>query len=110
MNKFRERGLQLLIATDVAARGLDVKNLTHVINYDLPDELEIYNHRSGRTGRAGSSGIALSIINMKERGKIKRDRAEYRKKNNRISYTGEKGNMRTAAAGAYRKGTQRQCR
>lgn len=72
MGKFRERGLQLLIATDVAARGLDVKELTHVINYDLPDEIEIYNHRSGRTGRAGSSGESLSIINMKERGKIRR--------------------------------------
>lgn len=72
MGKFRERGLQLLIATDVAARGLDVKDLTHVINFDLPDEIEIYNHRSGRTGRAGKSGLSLSIINMKERGKIKR--------------------------------------
>ena len=72
MGKFRERGLQLLVATDVAARGLDVKDLTHVINYDLPDEIEIYNHRSGRTGRAGSTGISLSIINMKERGRIKR--------------------------------------
>lgn len=72
MGKFRERGLQLLVATDVAARGLDVKSLTHVINYDLPDEIEIYNHRSGRTGRAGSTGISLSIINMRERGRIKR--------------------------------------
>ncbi len=72
MGKFRERGLQLLIATDVAARGLDVKDLTHVINYDLPDEIEIYNHRSGRTGRAGSTGISLAIINMKERGRIRR--------------------------------------
>lgn len=72
MGKFRERGLQLLIATDVAARGLDVKELTHVINFDLPDEIEIYNHRSGRTGRAGNSGESLSIINMKERGKIRR--------------------------------------
>ncbi len=72
MAKFRERGLQLLVATDVAARGLDVKELTHVINYDLPDEIEIYNHRSGRTGRAGSRGLSLSIINMKERGRMKR--------------------------------------
>ena len=72
MGKFRERGLQLLVATDVAARGLDVKELTHVINYDLPDEIEIYNHRSGRTGRAGSTGESLSIINMRERGRIRR--------------------------------------
>ncbi|MDC7126727.1 MAG: DEAD/DEAH box helicase [Spirochaetales bacterium] len=72
MGKFREGGLQLLIATDVAARGLDVKNLSHVIHYDLPDEIEIYNHRSGRTGRAGASGISLAIINMRERGRIRR--------------------------------------
>ena len=72
MGKFRERGLQLLVATDVAARGLDVKNLTHVIHYDLPDEIEIYNHRSGRTGRAGATGISLAIINMRERGRIRR--------------------------------------
>lgn len=72
MGKFRERGLQLLIATDVAARGLDVKDLTHVIHYDLPDEIEIYNHRSGRTGRAGATGLSLAIINMKERGRMRR--------------------------------------
>ncbi len=72
MGKFREKGLQLLIATDVAARGLDVKELSHVIHYDLPDEIEIYNHRSGRTGRAGASGISLAIINMKERHRIRR--------------------------------------
>ncbi len=71
MGKFRERGLQLLIATDVAARGVDVKDLTHVIHYDLPDEIEVYNHRSGRTGRAGSTGISLAIINMRERGRLK---------------------------------------
>lgn len=72
MRKFRERNLQLLIATDIAARGLDVTDLTHVIHYDLPDELEIYTHRSGRTGRAGKTGISLSIINMKEKHKIGR--------------------------------------
>jgi ATP-dependent RNA helicase DeaD len=70
MRKFREGNVQLLIATDIAARGLDVNNLTHVIHYDLPDDLEIYTHRSGRTGRAGKTGISLAIIHMKEKYKI----------------------------------------
>ena len=70
MNRFRQKHLQLLIATDVAARGLDVSDLSHVINYNLPDELEIYIHRSGRTGRAGKTGIAISIIHTRESGKI----------------------------------------
>jgi len=71
MQKFRIKNLQLLVATDVAARGLDVNNLTHVINYNLPDDLESYTHRSGRTGRANKSGVSISIIHTKERGKIK---------------------------------------
>jgi ATP-dependent RNA helicase DeaD len=71
MNRFRSRQLQMLIATDVAARGLDVNDLSHVINYSLPDDPEIYIHRSGRTGRAGKSGISVSIIHMKETGKLK---------------------------------------
>jgi ATP-dependent RNA helicase DeaD len=71
MQKFRERSLRVLVATDVAARGLDVNDLTHVINYNLPDDTENYNHRSGRTGRAGKEGIAVSIINMKEKGKLR---------------------------------------
>jgi ATP-dependent RNA helicase DeaD len=71
MNRFRNRRLQLLVATDVAARGLDVNDLTHVINYNLPDDPEIYIHRSGRTGRAGKKGISLSILHLKERGKLK---------------------------------------
>lgn len=70
MNKFRKRNLQLLVATDVAARGLDVDDVTHVINYGLPDDYEIYTHRSGRTGRAGKTGSSISIIHMKEKGKI----------------------------------------
>ncbi len=70
MHKFRAGNVQLLIATDIAARGLDVNDLTHVIHYDLPDDLEIYTHRSGRTGRAGKTGISLAIINMKEKYKI----------------------------------------
>lgn len=71
MQKFRIRNIQLLVATDVAARGLDVSDLTHVINYNLPDDVEVYTHRSGRTGRANKKGIAVSIIHSKERFKIK---------------------------------------
>jgi len=71
MNKFRIRNIQLLVATDVAARGLDVSDLTHVINYSLPDELEYYTHRSGRTGRAGKTGISISIVHVREKGKIR---------------------------------------
>ncbi|MFV0605071.1 MAG: DEAD/DEAH box helicase [Niabella sp.] len=66
MGRFREKSLQLLIATDVAARGIDVQGITHVINYELPDDTEVYTHRSGRTGRAGKSGISLSIVTAKE--------------------------------------------
>lgn len=71
MNKFRQKNIQLLIATDVAARGLDVDSLTHVINYNLPDELEIYTHRSGRTGRAGKTGTSIVITNLKEKSKLR---------------------------------------
>lgn len=71
MKRYRDRSLQLLIATDVAARGIDVNDVTHVINYSLPDEIENYTHRSGRTGRAGKTGISIAIINAKEIGKIR---------------------------------------
>ncbi len=66
MGMFREKSIQLLVATDVAARGIDVKGITHVINYELPDDVEVYTHRSGRTGRAGSSGVSISIVTPKE--------------------------------------------
>jgi ATP-dependent RNA helicase DeaD len=72
MSKFRNKNLHMLVATDVAARGLDVDDLTHVINYNLPEEMELYTHRSGRTGRAGKSGISIAIINMREKNKIRR--------------------------------------
>ena len=72
MNRFRIKNLQLVIATDVAARGLDVKDLTHIINYDLPQEMSTYTHRSGRTGRAGKKGTSIVIINLREKGKIRR--------------------------------------
>jgi ATP-dependent RNA helicase DeaD len=71
MGEFREKSLQLLIATDVAARGIDVQGITHVINYELPDDVEIYTHRSGRTGRAGNTGVCLSIIHSREIGKLR---------------------------------------
>ena len=71
MQKFRLRNLQLLVATDVAARGLDVTDLTHVINYGLPDDIETYTHRSGRTGRAGKSGVSVAIIHSREKGKMR---------------------------------------
>ncbi|WKK66994.1 DEAD/DEAH box helicase [Lutimonas zeaxanthinifaciens] len=71
MQKFRDKNLQILVATDVAARGLDVNNLTHVINFKLPDQTENYTHRSGRTGRAGKKGISIAIITAKERNKLK---------------------------------------
>ncbi len=71
MGRFRKRNIQLLVATDVAARGLDVNDLTHVINYNLPDEPEVYIHRSGRTGRAGKKGISIAIIHTREMGRIR---------------------------------------
>ncbi len=72
MDKFRERKIQLLCATDVAARGIDVSDITHVINYELPDESESYTHRSGRTARAGKKGESIAIITPKEKGKLSR--------------------------------------
>lgn len=71
MQKFRQHHTQLLVATDVAARGLDVEELTHVINYGLPDDVENYTHRSGRTGRAGKRGTSISIIHVREKGKVR---------------------------------------
>jgi ATP-dependent RNA helicase DeaD len=71
MSRFRSKSLQMLVATDVAARGLDVNDLTHVINYNLPDDIESYTHRSGRTGRAGKSGVSIAIIHLREKYRIK---------------------------------------
>ena len=71
MQKFRNKNLQILVATDVAARGLDVNDLTHIINYKLPDQSENYTHRSGRTGRAGKEGISIALITAKEKGKLR---------------------------------------
>jgi len=66
MGRFREKSIQLLIATDVAARGIDVKDITHVVNYELPDDIEVYTHRSGRTGRAGKNGVCISLVTARE--------------------------------------------
>lgn len=71
MKSFRSRQIQMLVATDVAARGIDVEDITHVINYQLPDELEVYTHRSGRTGRAGKTGISMVIVSKSEERKIR---------------------------------------
>lgn len=80
MARFRSKRLKVLVATDVAARGLDVDNLTHVINFNLPEDLESYTHRSGRTGRAGREGISVAIINSKEKGKLRRIESGLKKK------------------------------
>ena len=71
MKKFRDRVVRILVATDVAARGLDVDDLTHVINYGLPEDTAVYTHRSGRTGRAGKTGISVAIIHSREKGRLK---------------------------------------
>ena len=71
MKKFRDRVITLLVATDVAAHGLDVDDLTHVINYGLPDDTAVYTHRSGRTGRAGKTGVSVAIIHSREKGKLR---------------------------------------
>jgi ATP-dependent RNA helicase DeaD len=71
MSRFRDKSLQILIATDVAARGIDVPGITHVINYELPDDVEVYTHRSGRTGRAGKTGICMSIITPRDMYKLR---------------------------------------
>ncbi len=80
MNKFRIKHLQILVATDVAARGLDVDNLTHIINYSLPEEIELYTHRSGRTGRAGRKGTSIVISNAKEKHLITKMEKQINKK------------------------------
>ncbi len=80
MKKFRCKNLQILVATDVAARGLDVNDLTHVINYNLPDDIANYTHRSGRTGRAGRTGTSVAIVHMKERFKIREIEKKIKKK------------------------------
>ena len=79
MAKFRQHTVQLLVATDVAARGLDVDDLTHVINYGLPNDIESYTHRSGRTGRAGKKGTSISIVHTKEKSKIRAIEKEIQK-------------------------------
>jgi ATP-dependent RNA helicase DeaD len=88
MKRYRSKTLQVLVATDVAARGIDVDDVTHVINYNLPDEIENYTHRSGRTARAGKSGISIVILNIREVGKIKMLEKIIGKKFNRAKVPG----------------------
>ncbi len=76
MKAFRNNQIQMLVATDVAARGIDVDDVTHVINYQLPDEIETYTHRSGRTGRAGKTGVSMVIVSKSEVRKIKSKRRD----------------------------------
>lgn len=84
MARFKRRSLHLLVATDVAARGIDVNDLSHVINYNLPQEIELYTHRSGRTGRAARKGVSIVIINQREKGKIKRIESVIKKQFTRL--------------------------
>ena len=79
MKRFRSKSLQMLVATDVAARGIDVDDITHIINYNLPEDNEVYTHRSGRTGRAGKSGISIAIVNYREKSKIQQIEKNIRK-------------------------------
>ena len=88
MGRFKRKALHLLVATDVAARGIDVSDLTHVINYNLPQEIELYTHRSGRTGRAAKKGVSIAIINQREKGKIKRIEAVIKKQFTRLPVPG----------------------
>ncbi|MBU1099444.1 MAG: DEAD/DEAH box helicase [Bacteroidetes bacterium] len=90
MHKFRIRNLNFLVATDVAARGIDVNDLTHIINYNLPDEIELYTHRSGRTGRAGKKGTSILIANLKEKGKIRGIENQLKKKFTQMPVPGGK--------------------
>lgn len=80
MGHFRKRNIQFLVATDVAARGIDVNNITHVIHYQLPEDVEAYTHRSGRTGRAGNTGVSYAIITGRDKGKIRRIEGIIKKK------------------------------
>ena len=88
MGRFKRKALHMLVATDVAARGIDVSDLSHVINYNLPQEIELYTHRSGRTGRADKKGVSIAIINQREKGKIKRIEAVIRKQFTRLPIPG----------------------
>ncbi len=84
MKRFREKSLQMLVATDVAARGIDVDDISHIINYNLPEDNEVYTHRSGRTGRAGKSGISIAIVNYREKSKIPQIEKNIRKNFERL--------------------------
>ena len=88
MGRFKRKALHMLVATDVAARGIDVNDLTHVINYNLPQEIELYTHRSGRTGRADKKGVSIAIINQTEKGKIRRIEAVIKKQFTRLPVPG----------------------
>ena len=88
MKRFREKTLQMLVATDVAARGIDVNDISHIINYNLPEDNEVYTHRSGRTGRAGKSGTSIAIVNYREKSKIPQIEKNIRKNFERLPVPG----------------------
>ena len=88
MKRFREKTLQMLVATDVAARGIDVNDISHIINYNLPEDNEVYTHRSGRTGRAGKSGVSIAIVNYREKSRIPQIEKNIRKNFERLPVPG----------------------
>jgi ATP-dependent RNA helicase DeaD len=94
MNGFRSKALQLVVATDVAARGIDVQGITHVINFELPDDVEVYTHRSGRTGRAGKTGICISIITQRDSRRIRDIESLVKAKMNRMEIPSGRDVMR----------------
>ena len=96
LNRFRQNKITVLVATDVAARGLDIDGITHVFNYDLPDDPELYVHRIGRTGRAGKTGIAISLITPRERRHLKQIEAFTRHKINQIALPSRRTSSTTA--------------
>lgn len=100
MKRFREAKLQLLVATDVAARGLDVEGVTHVFNYDMPHDVESYIHRIGRTGRAGGSGVAVTFAAPKDRGDLERIEHGISLRLKRVRWDGQSGEMREASGKA----------
>ena len=117
LTRLRRGGVRTLVATDVAARGIDVPGVTQVINFDLPRQAENYLHRIGRTGRAGASGIAVSLANPMERGHVAPDRALYRRVDSRARHSGTRAacaqsecrGVATAAARRYDGRQGRQC-
>jgi superfamily II DNA/RNA helicase len=105
MGEFRRKNIRLMVATDVASRGIDVDDITHVINYELPDDLEKYTHRSGRTGRAGKSGLCIGIAKPKEKRKIRKLEKTIRKSFKRIDIPTAKDSQTSKSSGSRKSHT-----